>query len=361
MIKAIFLLFPFLVSLLSASSIFVTTRVVTPEGQPEMEAQFRQALAAELASHGFSATVRGDLIAENPEANARKMTAAVNEARQLGASYAMAATLRNFNEEDRRFSGYGTASINRISRCDFTYRLIRVSDNESIKGGTGTVSKTLRTTEGSSATIADMDGDLISLAAQRIAGELGDTLEPDELTEDAPTAPVSFLLIPRGMGMTVPEVVERESGELYVTGERQDVTLDAVTVLLDGVVIGSAPSELQATPGLHELTLEREGFEDWSRTVNIVPGMELTVRLKAEDEAIERFRSQSAFLEGLATNRALTDAEVEKVRGMAKMFEQSGYRWDIRSDAKSDIRVDTDEAITIEQNNRTLMGDNPEN
>ena len=43
------------------------------------------------------------------------------------------------------------------------------------------------------------------------------------------------------------------------------------------------------------------------------------------------------------------------------MFTQSGFRWDIRADDKSDIKVETDEAITIEQNNRTLMGDNPAN
>ncbi len=361
MIFRFLFLLPFLAASLSASSLFVVSRVIIPDGAEELERSFRTALAAELAGRGFSATVEGDMIAERKGPYNRRLSAALNEARQTGRSYAMVATLRNFNEEVREFDGYGTKSSNRIFRCDFTYRLLRASDGESLKGGTGTVSKTLRSDESSSVAIGNSTGDLVSMAASRIAEELNRTLNPEELPEVSAAEPVPFSLIPRGMGMTVPEVVERDSGQLYVTGERQDVTLDAVTVLLDGVVVGSAPAELEATPGLHELTLQREGFEDWNRTVNIRPDMELVVRMKAEDEAIRRFREQSAFLEGLATNRMLTDAEAEKIRGIAKMFEQSGYRWDIRSDAKSDIRVDTDEAITIEQNNRTLMGDNPEN
>ena len=131
--------------------------------------------------------------------------------------------------------------------------------------------------------------------------------------------------------------------------------------MIDGVAVGSAPGPLQAAPGLHEVTLQREGFKDWERTVNIREDLNLTVRLSATDAEIQRFRQESAFLEGLRTQRVLTDAEAEKVRGIAKMFTQSGFRWDIRADDKSDIKVETDEAITIEQNNRTLMGDNPAN
>ena len=358
--RVLFLL-PFLAASVSASSIFVISRVIIPEDSDALEKEFRSVLAAELAGYGFSATVEGDMIADQTGSGNDRVASALNQARQTGRAYAMVAALRNFNEEVREFSGYGTESTNRIFRCDFTYRLIRASDGESLKGGAGTVSKTLRRAEGSSVSLANAAGDLVSLAASRMAGELNKTLNPDELAESTGVDFVEIALIPRGMGMTIPEVVERDSGQLYVTGERQDVILDAVTVVLDGIVVGSAPAEMELPPGLHELTLQREGFEDWSRTVNLRADLELVIRMKAEDEAIQRFREQSSFLEGLATNRTLTDAEAEKIRGIAKMFEQSGYRWDIRSDAKSDIRVDTEEAITIEQNNRSLMGDNPKN
>ena len=351
-----------LTSSATASTVFIVSRVTDPKVDAEEASAFRDALSAELAGYGFSTGVRGDRIAEEPGEEKLTDAATLNQARQAGADFALAATLSNRNEEVRQFSGYGVETSNRIHSLSFSYRLLRVSDGESLQGGTGAVRKTFRATEGAVTAAADATSDLIGMAAGRIAAEVAAAIAPEDLvaSENA-TAEVEFTVIPRGMGMTVPEVTELESGELYVTGERGDVTLDAVTVLLDGIVVGSALEPISASRGLHELTLQREGFEDWKRTVNISPNLELVVRLKATDEEIERFRAQAAFLESLRTARTLTDAEAEKIRGIATMFAQSGYRFDIRSDSKQDIRVDTDEAITIEQNNRTLMGDNPEN
>ncbi|MFP4351238.1 MAG: PEGA domain-containing protein [Puniceicoccaceae bacterium] len=346
----------------ASSTVFIVSRVTDPAVDAEEASAFRDALAAELAGYGFSTSVRGDRIAEEPGDGKLTDAATLGQARQAGADFALAATLSNRNEEVRQFSGYGVETSNRIHSLSFSYRLLRVTDGESIQGGTGAVRKTFRSTEGAVTASADATSDLIGMAAGRIAAETAAAIAPGDLAADAgESAAVEFTVIPRGMGMTVPEVTELESGDLYVTGERGDVTLDAVTVLLDGIVVGSALEPITASRGLHELTLQREGFEDWRRTVNISPSLELVVRLKATDEEIERFREQAGFLESLRAERTLTDAEAEKIRGIAAMFARSGYRFDIRSDSKQDIRVDTDEAITIEQNNRTLMGDNPDN
>lgn len=355
------LLLPALSASLPASSIFVVSRVAAPGVDAAVESGFRDALAAELAGYGFSAANRADQFAEAPGTETLTDAATLNQARQAGASHALVATLRNLNEEVREFSGYETATSNRIHSLDFSYRLLRASDGESLEGGTGTVSRTFRSTAGAASAARDTAAQLAGMAAARIAEDVATVIGPGELDAGPAAASAAFSIIPRGMGMTVPEVIELESGQLYVTGEREDITLDAVTVLVDGVVAGSAPDVIEAAPGLHEITLQREGFEDWRRTVNIRPDLELVVRMQATDEAVERFREQSAFLEALKDKRELTAAEAERVRGIARMFEQSGFRWDIRSDAKSDIRVDTEEAITIEQNNRTLMGDNPKN
>lgn len=341
--------------LLDGSSIFIVSRIADPAIDPLEESAFRDALAAELSSYGFPTAVRGDRFAEEPGAEDTAAASPLNQARQAGAGYALVATLRNLNEELRRFSGYDTDTVNHVHSLDFSFRLLRADDGEALRGQSGSVRRTFRTTEGASTVSADATGELIGLAAGRIAGEVAAEIAPDDLAEGEGNAdsPVEFRIVPRGIGMTVPEVVRLESGELYVTGEREDIVLDAVTALVDGVVAGTVPGKLLARPGLHQVKLEREGFEDWERPVNVRPDLELSVRMKATDEAIARFREQASFLEGLRTARTLTEAEAEKIRGIARMFEQSGLRYD--------IRVDTDEAIRIEQNNRTLMGDNPEN
>ncbi|MEM0965980.1 MAG: PEGA domain-containing protein [Verrucomicrobiota bacterium] len=341
-------------------SVFVISRVADGDIDSVQASAFRDALAAELSGYGFSPNVRGDQFAEETGDEKVSDASTLNQARQANSEYALVSTLRNLNEEVREFSGYGTQTSNRIYTLSFSYRLLKASDGSVLTGGNGQVRKGLRATEGAVTAVANTTNELIGLAAQRIGEEVAAAVSPSSLSSSSEAgAEVLFTIIPRGMGMTVPEVTTLESGELFVTGERNDITLDAVTVLVDGVTVGSAPGSLSATPGLHEITLQREGFDDWQRTVNVREDMDLTVRMSATDAEIQRFREQSAFLEGLRSERVLTDAEAERILGIAQMFAQSGLRWDIRQDAKSDIKVDTDEAITIEQNNRTLLGDNP--
>ena len=355
-------LFFFMATVCSATTIFVVSRAADDKIDASQASAFRDALSAELAGYGFSAAVRADQFAEETGQEKTSDASTLNQARQAGAPYALVSTLRNVNEEVREFSGYDVKTSNRIYTLSFAYRLLDASDGSVVTGGNGSVRKTLRATEGSVTATKETTGDLITLASERIAQEVAATLAPSDLEANKDGSNnVEFTITPRGMGMSIPEVTELKSGELYVTGERNDITLDAVTVLIDGVTVGSAPGTLATSPGLHEVTLQRAGFEDWQRTVNIREDMDLIVRMAATDAEIQRFREQAAFLENLRTQRVLTDAEAEKIRGIAKMFEQSGFRWDIKSDTKQDIRVDTDEAITIEQNNRTLMGDNPDN
>lgn len=345
-----------------ANSIFIVSRVASADIDSGEASAFRDSLAAELAGYGYSTSVRSDQFAESPGEEKTDDASTLNQARQTGASFALVATLRNLKDEVRQYSQGDVETINRIFSLSFSYRLLDAGDGSVLTGGNAAVSKTLRSTAGANAMESDTTGDLLGLASTRIAGDVASAIKPKDLEKPTSSAgSVDFMITPRGMGMTVPEVVETESGELYVTGERNDITLDAVTVLIDGVATGSAPGPMQAAPGLHEITLQREGFEDWQRTVNVREDLDLVVRMAATDEEIQRFREQSAFLENLRTQRVLTDAEAEKIRGIAQMYAQSGFRWDIKQDVKQDIKVETDEAITIEQNNRTLMGDNPEN
>ena len=356
------LLVPLIALSAADTSIFIVSRTATPDVDAQEASAFRDALAAELAGYGFSASVRSDQFAEETDAEKINDASTINQAQQSGAPYALVSTLRNLKSEVREYSGNDVQTSNRIFTLSFSYRLLDSSSRAVLTGGNGSVRKTFRATSGAVTADSDTTGDLIALAAARIGQDVSSTIKAEDLESDSTTPSiVDFMIIPRGMGMTVPEVIERESGELYVTGERGDITLDAVTVLIDGVTVGSAPGTLQTSPGLHEVTLQRTGFDDWTRTVNIREDMDLTVRMEATDAEIQRFREQSAFLEGLRSERVLTDAEAEKIRGIATMYAQSGFRWDIKQDVKQDINVDTDEAITIQQNNRTLMGDNLEN
>ena len=103
-----------------------------------------------------------------------------------------------------------------------------------------------------------------------------------------------------------------------------------VTVELDGIALGSAPGAFQAYPGLHKLRLSREGFDDWERTVNIYDGQTLRVALQMSAAGYARWADTTAFLASLDNKRKLTDAEAEKIRGLAKFFSESHYRVDAK-------------------------------
>jgi hypothetical protein len=76
------------------------------------------------------------------------------------------------------------------------------------------------------------------------------------------------------------------------------------------------------------LRLSREGFDDWERTVNIYNGQTLRVALQMSTAGYARWADTTAFLAKLDNNRKLTDAEAEKIRGLAKFYSESHYRLD---------------------------------
>ena len=109
--------------------------------------------------------------------------------------------------------------------------------------------------------------------------------------------------------------------------------LDAVFRLtreLDGVALGSAPGEFKAHPGLHKLRLTREGFDDWTRTINVYDGQALRVALQMSADGYAKWKDTTDFLATLDANRKLTDAEVNRINGVAEYFKNSHYRVDTK-------------------------------
>ncbi len=100
-----------------------------------------------------------------------------------------------------------------------------------------------------------------------------------------------------------------------------------VTVELDGIALGSAPGAFQAYPGLHKLRLSREGFDPWEHTVNIFNGQKLRVALQMSAEGYARWADTTAFLATLDNRRKLTDAEAEKIRGLANFTAKAITAW----------------------------------
>jgi hypothetical protein len=46
---------------------------------------------------------------------------------------------------------------------------------------------------------------------------------------------------------------------------------------VDGKYVGNTRSNLQLTPGTHQVTIKRDGYLPWSRTIEVTAGSELAV------------------------------------------------------------------------------------
>ena len=67
----------------------------------------------------------------------------------------------------------------------------------------------------------------------------------------------------------------------------------------------------------------------------------VAVGLRPTAEARARYLENAAVIRGLEAGAALTDAQVDAIRGFATLLGQSGYRIDVRK--AEDVTIDSDQ------------------
>ena len=238
-------------------------------------------------------------------------------------------------------------TVNITHNLRVTYKILDGEHGGTLVSDTVKASKTIQYTEN----LREEDGDLINALLDEAAGQVGDSLGKKSIKMAvAPNEPVEFS-IACGMQdlaqlpLSIPDVGLAKDNTVVVGKYKLEVQALDVTVELDGVVAGSAPSTFKAPPGLHKLRLSREGFTPWERTINVVEGQKLKVALQMSDAGYQRWKDNTAFLQSLENGKKLTDAEAERIRGEAQKLRQSGYKVDV----KEDVKVDTKEGLKVYQ------------
>jgi hypothetical protein len=265
-------------------------------------------------------------------------TSALRLAQNLGADFILIPSITTYGTERKTYSADAINTINVIHNLRVSYKIIEAGAGGAIKGDTITASKTIR----QSGNLQVESSDVINELLDDAAGQLADSLVqnagslPAEVAKDKM---VNFSIVCSmtditDQPITVPNVQVTADKRVVKTNAPIEVQPLDVTVELDGVAIGSAPGTFQAFPGLHKLRLSREGFKDWTRTVNVYPGQKLRVALQMSDEGYARWEQNMAFLQLLQDDRKLTDAEAKKIEGIAKFWSESHYRVDTKENVK---------------------------
>ncbi len=255
-------------------------------------------------------------------------------AQNLGVDYILIPAITSYGTEKKSYSGNGIQTLNITHRLRVSYKIVEAGMGGAVRGGTFVSESTVRQTGDLQTDSSDILNSLLDDAADQLATAI--TASGSSLpTEMSKVGLVSFSV---ACTMTDPRQQPILVSALGVTADNKIVTgtpapaqpMD-VTVELDGVALGSAPGEFKAHPGLHKLRLSREGFDDWTRTINVYDGQSLRVALQMSDEGYAKWKDTTDFLATLDANRKLTDAEVKRVEGVAEYFKNSHYRVDAKN------------------------------
>jgi PEGA domain len=269
-------------------------------------------------------------------------TSALRLAQTLGADFILIPAITSYGTDKKTYNGDGINTVNVTHTLRVSYKIVEAAMGGTLRGGVVVASRTER----QSGNLQSDNGDLVNQLLDDAATQLSDlvaknaeTLPTDVAKNRWVTFSVACTMAdPRQQPIMIPAPQLTSDKRLAKT---QPVPVEAmdVTVELDGVAIGSAPGDLKASPGLHKIRLSREGFADWTRTINVYDGETLRVALQMSDDGYARWKDTTDFLTAIDANRKLSDAEAQRIQGLATFFSNSHYRVDTKENTKSDHTV----------------------
>jgi hypothetical protein len=286
------------------------------------EAYFGRLIGPKVSSKASSTGISVSPV-ELKQATEKEM---INEARSRGASFLVAVDVGNFSSTSAEIFG----QKQRRMAATLAWRIIDITGaNVAVASGAtkdfSLGEQILPETEQSS-NLAD------SLAAK--AGlEIADALK--NFTAKA----ANELAVPIEIiadELSFPSIVVDKDYIVKRSKENLQVKLSGFTVVVDGIVVGTTDDGVPVNLplGLHDISLERNGFAAWKQRVKVSQGLSLRPVIRPDAQSLVTWREQIQFLQDFTAGAKLTDAKVELIKGYAEELRNSGYRVDIKIDAK---------------------------
>lgn len=271
-------------------------------------------------------------------------TSALRLAQNMGADYLLFVSLIGMDEEQRSVHAYGVNFNNEIYTLRATYRILDGNTGGSISAGMVNPERVIQQTKHSHTLADGLFHELLAKASREIAS----AMETKTVREvQVQNEQVSFEVVVSLNDINFPQAVVHEDGTVRITANLGTVQPLAVTVELDGFVIGTTGSgdtltTLTAATGLHRLRLMRDDLIPYERMINIHEGMQLNIAMQLNQTGLDRWHENTLIYNQLMEKAKLTEAEIEIMRGRAQQLRQSGY--------KVDMTVDTEEGVTVKKN-----------
>jgi len=280
-----------------------------------------------------------------------EQSSALRLSRNLGAGYILYATIDGLVRETRTVQAYDVDYRNDIFTLQATYRILDGSSGAALAGGVVNPQRTIQQSQHSQTSTNGLTRQLLQEAGRAIAVSLAASGGADSLPAvSLEQKETRFTINVRLDEMAFPEVSMDPDGQPRVTANRIGVQPTAVSVEVDGILVGTTANDdktasFPASPGLHRLRLSRGDLEPVDRMVNIRDGLNLNVSMRLNEDGRRQWLENTGLLQELKSGTRLTEAQAEALRGLAQMLRQSGFR------------IDTEEGVIIERN-QNLMHQN---
>ena len=260
-------------------------------------------------------------------------TSAKALAATLGADALVLASITSLTRDSQRFGdpSIGVESSVTTWSLDVTYRIVDGATGASQDAGTATSQEPVRQSPN-----LQNDTDPTDRLLRENAGKVGQSvrraLERNRVRPSTAAAETGIEIRVSMADMTIPEISkDPQSGEYVVGAARYQLEATAVSVLVDGMLVGTAPGTFQIGPGVHRIRLERALFEPVEQIVNVRAETTLNLAMKLTVEGLERWRAQGLVLEELKDKQVLRDVALERAKAMAEFLRQSHIRIDTRN------------------------------
>lgn len=183
--------------------------------------------------------------------------------------------------------------------------------------------------------------EMINESVQDLAGHIGESLQglADEIDELEGKGDATIGVFVTAADLQMPDI-RKLNGEWQIAPSTVELAVP-VSVEINGASYGTGPGVIPGVPaGVQTVRITSPGFRPITKRMVIRDGMTLEFAMQQDDEGRRRWKEQVTFFSNLRRSEKLTEAQVELARGYAQFWRQSGFRWNIEYDHKSDIRVD---------------------
>lgn len=366
---------------------------------------FRSIVSSRMAQTGFS-VINQDVVIEalrkeglslSPDtlgAITREGTA-LSLSELMGADYLIIARLLGYQTQRKSYSRGQIATEMDIHKLHVGYEVLTGDNGSSFMSGAISPQKVERTTENLVVYDSDRMLELMGEAADQISLEIQGKLNELKVAQAVPVPErvlmpftVNCVIADLSLApLTMPLFWVNNDGTLG-TPEKgvKNLSLyaDGAIVELDGVMIGTTPGTFEARPGVHKLTISREGNKPVVKTVNIKKQssnpQEFNIAVSPTEAELQKLKEGILFFQKLLernqrreielaresaiTDRIraetdmasrLTDAEAQRIVSYGKMLEQSGYRVDIKANYQGKSPYDGGIMHWYEMNKNTLF------